>query len=168
MTFDSDDIAEPARAIGRAFAYWSSALGRKPKRLSTEDANRVLQALAPSCDIVRIVRQTLDEREDRLVQLTAEQARIVHFLDEQLHAAVHGAAGTGKTLVAVEKARRIASPAQPVLFLCFNSALQAHLAAHHQQPNVRYLTFHGLSMLNSPTVHLANLPKRSYPSPVFQ
>jgi UvrD-like helicase C-terminal domain/AAA domain len=56
-----------------------------------------------------------------------------------------GAAGTGKTLLAVEKARRLALPAKPVLFLCFNAALRQHLHAHHKHPNVRYLTFHGLA-----------------------
>jgi hypothetical protein len=87
----------------------------------------------------------LQEREEHFVRLTQEQARILDFLDEQLHAAIVGAAGTGKTLLAVEKARRLASPTQPVLFLCFNAALRQHLSAHLAHPNVRYLTFHGLA-----------------------
>ena len=70
---------------------------------------------------------------------------MIDFLDEQLHAAIVGVAGTGKTLLAIEKARRIACPAEPVLFLCYNSALAQHLRAYHSQPNVQYLTFHGLT-----------------------
>jgi len=144
IVLDSEDIARPEAAVRRAFGYWRKALpGRKG--LSREDGQRVLEALAPSFSIVRSLRQTLDEREEQFVQLTYEQARVVHYLDEQRHAAIHGAAGTGKTLVAVEKAKRLASPTEPVLFLCYNAALKAFLETNHAHPNVHYATFHGFA-----------------------
>src|SRR5262249_51222099 len=144
IVLDAEDIARPEVACRRVFGYWHGALtGRKG--LSREEGQRVLQALAPSFSIVRSLRQTLDEREEQFVQLTCEQARVVHYLDEQKHAAVHGAAGTGKTLVAVEKAKRLASPSEPVLFLCYNSALKTFLEANHAYPNVHYATFHGFA-----------------------
>ena len=46
------------------------------------------------------------------------------FLDEQLTAAVNGAAGTGKTMIAVEKARRHAAAGERVLFLCFKCTIK--------------------------------------------
>jgi hypothetical protein len=144
ITFHGDHVAEPALAVTTAFNFWSRALERRSKGLSPDQAQRVMDVLAPSLSIVRSVRQTLDEREERLLQLTQEQAAVVQFLDEQAHAAIHGAAGTGKTLVAVEKARRLAAPTDQVLFLCYNNALQQHLSQHHAQPNVEYLTFHGV------------------------
>lgn len=144
IVLDADDISRPEAAVQKAYAYWRGVLpGRSG--VNAKDAGRVLDALAPTFSLVRSVRQTLAEREERLVQLTHEQARIVHFLDEQRHAANHGAAGTGKTMVALEKARRLASPSEPVLFLCYNAGLRRHLESHHAQPNVRYLTFHGLA-----------------------
>lgn len=144
IVLDAEDIANPARAIQRAFAYWHKVL---PGRLgvSGKDANSVLHALAPTFSVARSVRQTLDEREEQFVQLTREQSRIVHYLDEQRHAAIHGAAGTGKTMVAIEKARRLAAPAEPVLFLCYNGALKAHLEQQHAHANVHYATFHSLA-----------------------
>ena len=144
MTLDGVDIARPGDAVERAFRYWRSVLPAR-RGIDSKAASRVLDALAPTLSIVRSVRQTLDEREEMLVQLTREQARVIEFLDEQEHAAILGAAGTGKTLLAVEKARRLASPKSQVLFLCFNAALREHLASHHAQPNVRYQTFHGLA-----------------------
>jgi hypothetical protein len=144
MTLDAEDVARPAAAIQRAFKYWHSVLpGRHGA--GPELARRILAVLAPTLSVVRSVRQSLDEREELFVQLTQEQTRVIHFLDEQLHAAILGTAGTGKTLVAVEKARRIASPTSPVLFLCYNAALREHLTRHHAQPNVSYKTFHGFA-----------------------
>lgn len=144
IVLDGEDVAGPAQAIGRVFSYWHQVLpGRRG--VSPKDATNLLAALAPTFSVVRSVRQTLDEREDQFVQLTREQARVVHYLDEQRHAAIHGAAGTGKTLVAIEKARRLATSAEPVLFLCYNAALKTHLERNHAHPNVHYATFHGLT-----------------------
>jgi hypothetical protein len=144
IVLDEEDIGRPVAAVQRAFAYWHKAL---PNRggICLKDAQKVLDALAPTFSLVPSVRRSLDDREAQLVQLTHEQAKVVHFLDEQRHAAIHGAAGTGKTMVALEKARRLASPSEPVLFLCYNSALQAHLQTHHSHPNVRYATFHSFA-----------------------
>lgn len=145
MTLDGESIARPEEALGRCFAYWRKTLpGKGGVSASTSEA--VVSALAPTLSIVRSVRQTLDEREEQLIQLTREQARIIDFLDEQPHAAIIGAAGTGKTLLAIEKARRLASPDDPVLYLCYNALLRDHLRANHGQPNVRYANFHELAL----------------------
>ena len=144
IVLDEEDIGHPERAIGRAFSYWGNAF---PGRggVSDNDARRVLESLAPTFSLVPSVQRSIEERDAQLVQLTREQARIIDFLDEQRHAAVHGAAGTGKTLLAIEKARRLATLDDPVLFLCYNRALKEHLQQEHSCPNVHYATFHGLA-----------------------
>ncbi len=143
ITLDAEDIVQPSLAIQRAFKYWQSQ--HPHAEGPRERAAAVLNVLVPSLSIVRSVRQTLDEREEAFVQLNREQARIIDFLDDQLHAAIHGAAGTGKTLLGLEKARRLASPTEPVLFLCYNSALKNHLRTHHLHANVSYHTFHSFA-----------------------
>ena len=143
MALDGEDVIEPEKAINRTFAYWRSV--RPGSRTPGAESATIFKLLAPSFSIVRSVRQTLDEREEQLVQLNQDQAKILDFLDQQMHAAILGAAGTGKTLLAVEKAKRIASPSEPALFLCFNSALRDHLRTYHKHPNVSYHSFHGFS-----------------------
>ena len=59
--------------------------------------------------------------------LLKEQYNILDFLDEHPTAVINGAAGTGKTMVAVEKARRHSVQGDSVLFLCFNRMLRDHL-----------------------------------------
>lgn len=49
------------------------------------------------------------------------------YLEEQPFASINGAAGTGKTCIAVEKARRHAQNNETVLFLCFNALLRDFL-----------------------------------------
>jgi hypothetical protein len=63
----------------------------------------------------------------RLKKLVREQYRILDFLTEQQSAVINGAAGTGKTMIATEKARLHSMNGDKVLFLCFNKKLQKYL-----------------------------------------
>ena len=144
LVLDENDVARPEAAIRRAFEFWR-ALYPHLGGIDARHAQRVVDVIAPTRGFVRSVRHSLLDREAQLVQLTREQARIVDFLDEQQHAAVHGAAGTGKTMIALEKARRLASPGETVLFLCFNRALKLHLRQHDAHPNIHFENFHGLA-----------------------
>ena len=56
-------------------------------------------------------------------RLLKEQSAILDYLTEQRTAVINGAAGTGKTMIAVEKAQRHARNGEKVLFLCFNEKL---------------------------------------------
>ena len=60
-------------------------------------------------------------------QLIDEQARVLDFLEGQKSAVINGMAGTGKTFVALERARRCAARGEKILYLCFNMALRRHL-----------------------------------------
>ena len=144
IVFDEEHLSHPESGIQRAFAYWHSVYPNR-RTIGTDDAQAILALLAPTLSLVPSVQRSLDEREQQLVQLTNEQAKVLDFLDEQRKVAIHGAAGTGKTLVAIEKARRLASATEPVLFLCYNSALRKHLQMYHDYPNVHFATFHGFA-----------------------
>jgi superfamily I DNA/RNA helicase len=68
------------------------------------------------------------------------------MLTAQRRALVLGVAGSGKTLLAAEKARRLAEQGFDVLLTCFNRPLAEQLAATiGQLPRVRVRTFHRLA-----------------------
>ena len=65
---------------------------------------------------------------------------------------LEGAAGTGKTLMAVEKARRHAEKGDRVLFLCYNTKLKEHLISTYPNQFIDYYTIDGFAckMCNTP------------------
>ena len=79
--------------------------------------------------------------------LLKEQVAVLNFLEGQHSAAINGLAGTGKTYVAMEWARRCASRNERVLYICFNSALKDFLEEqfrHESNSNlVDFRTFAG-------------------------
>lgn len=70
---------------------------------------------------------------------------ILNFLSEQKTAVINGAAGTGKTMIAVEKAQRHATAGEKVLFLCYNTQLKNYLSENYFHENIDYYTISGLA-----------------------
>lgn len=143
MVLDADSLASPIAAVHAAFAFGSGA--PRAVQLDTNDARRVIQVLAPTLYAVPSIRQAIETRERTFVRLTAEQARVLDFLEEQDRAVVAGAAGTGKTMVGLALARRLADAGKEVVFLCYNAPLRAYLEARHHAPRITFHTFDSLA-----------------------
>lgn len=85
------------------------------------------------CPTFKAIVNTRKDYEDTYVELLEEQYVVLDFLVHQRTAAISGASGTGKTLVAVERARRLAEDGHRVLFLCYNRNLMESLAENHKK-----------------------------------
>ena len=78
--------------------------------------------------------------------MLSEQKCILNYLTEQKTAVIQGVAGTGKTLIAMEKARRHADAGERVLFLCYNAQLKTYLSENYTHENIDYyVDFNNLS-----------------------
>ncbi|MFL5270911.1 MAG: AAA family ATPase [Anaeromyxobacteraceae bacterium] len=83
--------------------------------------------------------------EEKRLALDAFQLFTLDALAEHDRALVQGGAGTGKTLIAVEAARRAAQDGKKVLLLCFTQALRKWLAARLAGTGVDVETVSGLA-----------------------
>lgn len=95
-------------------------------------------------------------------RLLKEQSNILNFLDEQKVAVINGAAGTGKTMIAVEKARRHADDGEKVLFLCYNVKLKEYLESSYPSEHIDYQTIAGFAckLCKTPTPDYSKLQNR--------
>ena len=121
-----DDLAPEhvQRAIDRLFAL-ETAHGLKTRLDDADDAWMLNEVLAPSIPgLCPSKRSRVDFTEIVYKQLIQEQMRVLDFLDGQHSAVINGMAGTGKTFVALERARRCAIRGERTLYLCFNTALR--------------------------------------------
>ena len=128
-------------------------------RLNQAQIDRIRWHLFPELRISAEQLKLLDINE-RIVEKDAARPDIMRVLDlqqEQLarslgdgHRVVHGVAGSGKTLILAYRAQYLAESTQkPVLVLCFNVSLAAHIehmiAARPSEPGPPVLVrhFHG-------------------------
>ncbi|GAB4381666.1 MAG: ATP-dependent helicase [Elainellaceae cyanobacterium] len=143
IVLDANALNTPAQSILSVYKFWAPKV--PSHHLSKTGVGRVLQAIAPTFSVIPSLRASFETREQQFIQLTKRQASILDFLEEQESAVISGAAGTGKTVIALEKARRLSDRGDSVLFLCFNTALKNFLQQAHGLPRVDYQTFHGLA-----------------------
>ncbi len=109
--------------------------------LSDRDAKRfVREIICPEFNIFPSNSFDNDLKKIVFHRLLKEQEGLLNYLVEQKSAVINGAAGTGKTMIAVEKAIRHATNGEKVLFLCYNAMLRDHLAEEFHNELIDYMT----------------------------
>jgi len=139
IIIDATELDHLVEAIGRTFDHW-----RHPDLPDDLGPDR-LAILVDLLDGWIVLPQAHSHAalERRFVELTAQQMFLLDVLRHRPRALIGGCAGSGKTVLAVEKARRLAAAGQRVLLTCFNKPLGEHLA-RVAPAQVDAMHFHGL------------------------
>lgn len=106
--------------------------------LSEQQVEWIKNLIAPDFDLIPSPSIVKTEIENAFIRLTSEQAVLLDYIEEQRYAAIQGAAGTGKTMIAQMAAERFGKAGRKVLFLCYNSFLYRYLKVEHPKENVDY------------------------------
>lgn len=117
--------------IGRLERYWMKAYerkhGRTPRLPTKADIQAARSVLRPDVESAFSLGSYLTGIDSRIVELTNDQLRISRRMAANPRTVVRGQAGTGKTVIAIERARALAAEGRHVLFLCFNQLLARHI-----------------------------------------
>jgi hypothetical protein len=142
IVIDHDDLQKIDETITYAFDYWAE---KSKRALLGKDGLLVVESLlAKSFKMATPLGVELDTEDQRLVELTERQFTLLSFLSARRRALIAGCAGSGKTMLAVEKARQLSEQGFDVLLTCFNEALAEELAK--RLPDISVLNFHGLCL----------------------
>ena len=146
--FTMSDFGNPLEHIDKLFEYNDTAQGRKVTKTnltSSEEKYLIERVFCPNFEIVPTASLKIDLDRIRFHRLHKEQINLLNYLEEQKTAVINGAAGTGKTMIALEKAKRHAFDEEKVLFLCYNSKLKNHLSEDNPEPFIDFFTIDGLA-----------------------
>jgi hypothetical protein len=88
-----------------------------------DEVSILASTLRPRFELVESPKQRRRREEEELLVLTREQYDALDTMEENPRVVFEGPAGTGKTLLALEAARRSALQGRRVLLACFNRAL---------------------------------------------
>jgi hypothetical protein len=136
-----NDLDTPEQSIERVFRFYKM---HEMTKLDEIGANMIVNLLAPHYDAIPKMASLAKEREYEYFRMTEEQSRLLDYLEEQTVAAIQGCAGTGKTVLAVEKAKRLSADGD-VLFLCFNRYLYEYLQESYADEHILFTNLHSLA-----------------------
>ncbi len=160
LTMFAEDIVNPTDAINRIFTidiprgFDSDSVVQTD--INSDEFKTLLDSVfCPAFNLIPTPKIKGIMIEEQMNQLLYEQYRLLDFLEDQSNAVINGAAGTGKTMLAVEKARRNSIDEEKVLFLCYNRLLCNHLnnvyklneskSIRRQYANVDFMTISKLT-----------------------
>jgi len=142
---DLTDVQKVQRAIGSVFDYYEYAR----KDVDPDIVRAIVNIISPEFGAFESVRTVRMAAQTMFHRMTREQGYLLDYLEEQQTAAIQGCAGTGKTVLAIQKARSLAQH-DKVLFLCFNTFLKEFLQEQYEEKN---LTISNLDSLYTQKTH---------------
>lgn len=140
----ADSFNDLAAWIESAFQYWGDqSSGYSP--VGRRGVEVIRKIFGRSFTVTPLLSSRLADQEVRRLSLTKDQMRVLDFLRSHRRVAVSGGAGTGKTVLALEKARRLAAEGFRTLLTCYNRQLADHLARQCAGlENIDVMSFHQL------------------------
>lgn len=130
QVFDCNDGNNVYDYIRRLFEgacnKWESLHGRQVSydRLpSPDDVRYIASLLRGDFDKAVAISVQIKYAEEELIRLTNEQYRCIDQLDDNKRCLIEGGAGTGKTLLAIEEAKKAAAQGLRVALFCYNKNL---------------------------------------------
>lgn len=119
------DSSKLATRLLELMVYWKQALANPA--LGAARAARLVEVLCPTFDGTLSWANRVEYDNRIWLRLTPEQGGVVHATMTQTRMVITGWPGTGKTLIAVEVARRMLTQGKKVLMLTFNTLLGDYL-----------------------------------------
>lgn len=117
--------------IGDLMRHWSAVYrdrhGREPALPTLRDIRRIRTLLRPDVESAFSLGSWFNGLESELLQLTNGQIRAARGVANNPRTVIRGRAGTGKTVIAIDRARQLAAQGCDVLYLCFNRMLARHV-----------------------------------------
>ena len=120
-----DAVAKWLRRLAQHWQEQTHTRGGAPAEL----LQRVQNLLRPSFDRAPSLRYRVDEAVTVMDRFTEEQYHQLDFIEDNPRLVCEGGAGTGKTFLAAELARRSVARGRKVLFTCWSPVLAAFVRA---------------------------------------
>ena len=131
--FDKRDGCYVGRFIKRLADYNKTKFKEKKVFVvypSSEDIDLIVKALRSDFDKALPLSTKIEYAENSLISLTDEQYKCIDGLSSNKRCLINGAAGTGKTVLAIKNAKESVVAGKKVGFFCYNLLLEEELKRH--------------------------------------
>jgi len=152
VIFDNNyKLSEFPSFLNKCFDYWDKLELDRHRRIvekiPTDEINRVVNLLRGDFKVVPSMNLEMQHIQQRLLLLTEEQYNALDAIGLNKRIIIQGAAGTGKSILALEKLRQLVSVNKKTLYLCYNKNMAKYASlslTNLDQKLYSVSTFHSL------------------------
>lgn len=159
IILDMTSVDTLERSLLDAYAYWH---GRY--QYSQMGGRAAVEALVnlclPEVNLAPRIAEIFEQERKKIEELTKQQYRVLNRMRKFHRAAIVGGAGTGKTMLAMEKAHQLAEAGMRVLVLCFNRPLADWIGRTLKDENIVVATYQQLVSMALKWAQLGDLTNR--------
>lgn len=146
LTLDYSDMTNLEQRINEIFHYWR---GKQNQIVFTKDMReRFISLINKRVSLSAAAGALIEYRNKQLEIINRVQDNYIYFLSNYNQAYITGGAGTGKTWIAIKKAKAEANRDKNVLLLCSSDFLARFMRKQVLNTNIESLTFRDLIRRN--------------------
>lgn len=169
IIYDYSSTKHFSEYIKDCHSYWDNKNHRNFAPLTDEEMEEIKCFIRDDLHFVPSLRNVVDSVENELVRLTEEQIQLLDNLNMNKRLIIHGPAGSGKTLLAFDYAKKCADSGKRVLYLVYNKILALFLDRSYTAEYLTIKHFHGMitdyvslnpNRLKDPTYYSSVLPEQ--------
>lgn len=140
LTRDKLNSSYLVEYIESAFRY-----AKCTRPLTPEVFDKIRKLFVHSCEFKISLKNEIKDGKERIYQMTTKQFEVLNGLERMKQVAVLGGAGTGKTMMAIEKSIRLADQGLSIAFVCYNQQLAKHLSTKlADKKNLKIFYYHNM------------------------
>ncbi len=162
QVLNSDDLKDPASSLMESFEsgieHLQSTISRNVglnKAFDSLQIAQIVEQLRPNFEFALSEKVIRSERKRQLVNFVEEQFVALDYFSLVPRVIFKGPAGTGKSLLAIELAKRAVNQGRKVLLVCFNTLLAESLRRQYSHPLLE------ISTIDSLAFRIASLDSRN-------
>lgn len=126
---DRSDFRQFEKWLKRFIRHWREKRANKPAA-SPSQLQKLKQFLRPDFEAVVPLHVSVHDVEDRIAKLTEDQLRWVDAIEANPRVICSGGAGTGKTMLALDLAKRWCTDGMKTVLACHSPWLKSFLEQH--------------------------------------
>jgi len=135
-----NDLASLGEKILQTFEHWGSRFF-----LDQSQVGSIVRLLAPTTRFKKSFLNEVENANEELLELTERQIAAFRQLRRNRKVVVLGGAGTGKTILAIERVKQLSDDGFRTLFVCYNELIGKHIANQFRETeNVLAARYHSL------------------------
>jgi hypothetical protein len=123
-----------AKYIANLIEYWLQKQPHKSQNTPLQVLNKIKNAIRPNFDVAPSLGVIAKDIASQIVSLTEDQYLLIDSIEDSPRIICEGGAGTGKTFLALEAARRELFAGRGVLVICRSPHLRSFIQAQLTEP----------------------------------